>query len=94
MLNLSDVETRLDDINEVLQNLLEGFKDRDKVLVNHTRILVHQTKLLTEIKEILTVEPTEESPLVTVIKQLVRVVDGQTVILHRLEKAVAKLGVK
>jgi hypothetical protein len=94
MLNLSDVETRLDDINDVLQSLLEGFRDRDKVLLNHTHILVHQTKLLAEIKEILTAEPTEESPLVTVIKQLVCVVDGQTVILHRLEKAVAKLGMK
>ena len=94
MLNLSDVETRLDDINDVLQSLLEGFKDRDKVLVNHTQILVHQTKLLTEIKEILTAEPTEENPLVTVIKQLVHVVDGQTVILNRLEKAVTKLGQK
>jgi hypothetical protein len=94
MLNLSDVETRLDDINDVLQTLLEGFKDRDEVLGNHTRILVHQTKLLAEIKEILTAEPTEESPLVTVIKQRVNVVDGQTAILHRLEKAVAKLGSK
>lgn len=94
MLNLSDVETRLDDINDVLQTLLEGFKDRDAVLGNHTHILIHQTKLLTEIKELLTTEPTEESPLVTVIKQLVHVVDGQTVILNRLEKAVAKLGTK
>lgn len=67
------------------------FKQRDETLANHTKILVHQTKLLNEIKALMTTEPTEESPLVTVIKQLVHVVDGQTAILHRLEKAVAKL---
>ena len=54
MLDLSDVENRLDDMNEVLGMLIEGFKQRDDVLANHTAILVHQTKLLTEIKAIMT----------------------------------------
>ena len=91
-MDLSDVELRLDSMNEVLGILVEGFKQRDQTMANHTAILVHQTKLLTEIKAILTAEPEEESPLLMVIKQLVHVVDGQTAILNRIEKALTKPG--
>ena len=90
MLDLSDVEIRLDNMNEVLGILVEGFKQRDQVMANHTAILIHQTKLLTEIKAILTAEPEEESPLIVLIKQLINVVDGQTAILNRIEKALIK----
>lgn len=94
MLDLSDVESRLDDLNEVFGIMLEGFKPRDATMGNHTKILVHQTALLTEIKAILTAEPEGESPLVTVIKQLVEAVDGQSTILLRLETAIAAMGSK
>lgn len=94
MMDLSDIETGLDTLNASVQMLTTGLVQLSGALQQQTNMLVHQTGLLTEIRALLTAEPEGESPLIATLRQLVEVIEAQSLTLGRIEASIAQQGMR
>ena len=90
MIDLSDIEHSLGDLREAVEAQTAGLMHLAGGLANQTSMLKSQTAMLTEIRDMLTTEPADESPLLKTLKELVAAIGEQSGALARIEAAIRK----
>jgi hypothetical protein len=88
VIDLSDIERSLGDLREAVEAQTAGLMHLAGGLANQTAMLKTQSAMLTEVRDMLTTEPAEESPLVKTLRELAAAIGEQSSALARIETAV------